>query len=71
MNFQGLTAVPDFRLRAVVRTFLKSLINKCPESQFATVLVPVFNLFCPYMLTRLTDGWDKVIKMREVSQIET
>ena len=33
---QGLTAVPDFRLRAVVRTFLKSLINKCPESQFSS-----------------------------------
>ena len=66
---QGLTSVPDFRLRAVVRTFLKSLINKCPEAHFATVLVPVFNLFCPYMLTRLTEGWEKVTKMREVSVI--
>jgi len=62
---QGLTSVPDFRLRAVVRTFLKSLINKCPASHFSAVLAPVLTLFCPYVLTRLSDRWDQVIKMRE------
>ena len=62
---QGLQHVPDCRLRAVIRTFLKALINKCPKSHFVPVLIPIFNLFCPYMLTRLTDRWKQVEAMRE------
>ena len=62
---QGMPHLPDYRLRAVIRTFVKSLINKCPASQFSAVLAPIFNLFCPYMLNRLTDRWDQVTKMRE------
>jgi exportin-5 len=63
---QGLHHVPDYRLRAVIRTFLKALINKCPKSHFSIVLVPIFKLFCPYMLTRLTDRWKQVEAMREL-----
>ena len=58
--------MPDYRLRAPIRTFLKSLINKCPTSHFSSVLVPIFNLFCPYMLTRLTEKWKQVEAMREL-----
>ena len=67
---QGLVHVPDYRLRAIVRTFLKALVNKCPKSQFSAVLYPVFNLFCPYMLQRLTEKWKLVNEMRESPQFD-
>jgi hypothetical protein len=41
--FQGFPHIPDYRLRAVVRTFIKSLINKCPHRYFPTVVAPLLH----------------------------
>lgn len=63
--FQNVEAVPDYRLRPIVKIFLKSLINKCPKACFGSVLAPVLTQFCPYMLNRLTDKWEKLKLARE------
>ena len=36
-----LEGLPDFRLRAINRMFLKSFINKCPVECFDAVLIPI------------------------------
>ena len=59
-DFQGFPHIPDYRLRAVVRTFLKSLINKCPHRYFQTVVAPLLHQLMPYMLRRLTEKWNQV-----------
>uniref|UniRef100_A0A0K2UPE2 Exportin 5 [Megachile rotundata] n=1 Tax=Lepeophtheirus salmonis TaxID=72036 RepID=A0A0K2UPE2_LEPSM len=55
--FAGIHNVPDYRLRCLVKTFMKSFINKCSKSSFSDVLGPILLDFCPYMLTRLTERW--------------
>lgn len=62
---QTLGPVPDYRLRAIVRTFLKALINKCPQAYFSPVLAPVLQQLCPVMLARLTETWKQLIAARE------
>jgi exportin-5 len=57
---QGFPHIPDYRLRAVVRTFLKSLINKCPQRYFSSVIAPLLHQLMPYMLRRLSEKWNQV-----------
>lgn len=63
--FQGFLHIPDYRLRSVVRTFLKSLVNKCPQQYFATVIAPLLHQLMPYMQHRLNDKWNRVVSFRE------
>ena len=63
---QCIDAIPDYRMRPIVRLFLKSLINKCPKSCFGSVLAPVLSQFCPYMLNRLTEKWKQLVAAREL-----
>jgi len=63
--FQGIDDIPDYRMRPIVRLFMKSLINKCPKSCFGSVLAPVLSQFCPYMLDRLTKKWEQLKLARE------
>ena len=39
--FSDLPGLPDFRLRAINRMFLKNFINKCPVEFLEPVLLPV------------------------------
>ncbi len=63
--FGGVDHVPDFRLRSIVRLFLKNFVNKCPKECFVPVLAPVLSQLCPYMLNRLTEKWKQLIIARE------
>ena len=63
--FQGIDNIPDYRMRPIIRLFMKSLINKCPKSCFGSVLAPVLSQFCPYMLDRLTKKWEQLKLARE------
>ena len=63
--FQGIDTVPDYRMRPIIRMFLKSLINKCPKSCFGSVLAPVLSKIIPYMLDRLTKKWEQLKQARE------
>ena len=57
--------VPDYRLRSIVRMFVKILIQKCPRRCYSSVLAPVLQSFCPYMLERLSAKWDQLKMARE------
>jgi exportin-5 len=61
----GSNFLPDFRLRAIVRMFLKSLINKCPKSSYAGVLAPIIQALLPYMMNRLSERWKQLAILRE------
>ena len=60
--FQEVQHLPDYRMRPVIRMFLKTLINKCPKSCFGPVLAPVLTTICPHMYTRLEEKW-KLLKL--------
>ena len=64
--FQELHHLPDYRMRPVIRLFLKTLINKCPKSCFGPVLAPVLTTICPHMYTRLEEKW-KLLKLARES----
>jgi len=46
--FSNLEHVPDFRLRTIVRVFLRPFVYSCPTTYHASVLVPVFGHFAPF-----------------------
>ncbi len=57
--------VPDFRLRSIVRTFLKFLVQRCPRRCYSSVLAPVLQAVCPYMMQRLVTRWEQLKLARE------
>eukprot|EP00095_Tigriopus_kingsejongensis_P004335 snap_masked-scaffold1460_size40381-processed-gene-0.0 protein:Tk04335 transcript:snap_masked-scaffold1460_size40381-processed-gene-0.0-mRNA-1 annotation:"PREDICTED: exportin-5" len=63
--FQGVDEIPDYRLRAVIRMFVKCFINKCPSSAYAPVLAPILQSVCPFMLERLSQRWKYLVAVRE------
>ncbi|XP_023336728.1 exportin-5 [Eurytemora carolleeae] len=60
-----LEGLPDFRLRAINRMFLKSFINKCPVECFDAVLIPMLKQVVPVMMNRLQERWCYLKKIRE------
>lgn len=40
--FSGLENIPDYRLRPIVRVFLKPFVYSCPSAFYDTVLLPIF-----------------------------
>lgn len=46
--FSNLEHVPDFRMRTIVRVFLRPFVYSCPTTFHASVLVPVFGHFAPF-----------------------
>lgn len=46
--FSNLEHVPDFRLRTIVRVFLRPFVYSCPTTYHSSVLVPVFGHFAPF-----------------------
>lgn len=47
-TFSNLEHVPDFRMRTIVRVFLRPFVYSCPTTYHASVLVPVFGHFAPF-----------------------
>ncbi|KAI0243017.1 Exportin-5 [Lamellibrachia satsuma] len=53
----NLDTVPDYRLRPILRVFMKGYVHWCPKEYFQTALLPVLTVLCPYMLERLMAKW--------------
>lgn len=47
-SLANLHLVPDYRLRPIIRTFLKPFIQWCPPQCYQTVLLPILNHLCPF-----------------------
>lgn len=46
--FSNLEHVPDFRLRSIVRVFMRPFVYSCPTTYHGSVIVPVFGHFAPF-----------------------
>ncbi|ROT67262.1 Exportin-5 [Penaeus vannamei] len=47
-SLANLHLIPDYRLRPIIRTFLKPFIQWCPPQCYQTVLLPILNHLCPF-----------------------
>uniref|UniRef100_A0A8D8L072 Exportin-5 n=1 Tax=Culex pipiens TaxID=7175 RepID=A0A8D8L072_CULPI len=61
--------VPDFRLRTIVRVFLKPFVYSCAPIFHEVVLLPIFAHFAPFMLTRLTARWQYITALYESGEL--
>lgn len=50
--FAGLENIPDYRLRPVVRVFLKPFVYSCPSAFYDAVLLPIFAHLAPLSESR-------------------
>lgn len=57
---KSLTHVPNYRLRFVVRNFMKLFILHCPVYHQMNVVVPVLSLFFTWMDQHLEEQWEIV-----------
>ncbi|XP_064601794.1 LOW QUALITY PROTEIN: exportin-5-like [Liolophura sinensis] len=65
--FLGLDHIPDYRLRPIIRSFLKPLILHCPSEFHSTSIVPLLASLCPYMFQRLESKWQVINQRSENS----
>lgn len=68
--FSNLEYVPDHRMRAFVRVFLKSFVTSCPPSSYDAVLLPVLAHFTPFMISRLTARWQHLSELNENGSLD-
>ena len=61
----NLATMPDFRLRAVNRTFLKQFIVNCPVACVQSVLLPVLRHLCPFVQSHMEQRWSYIKAVRE------
>jgi len=66
----GLEHVPDFRLRCVIRSFLKPHIASCPAELYATAVLPLLAHFAPFMLQRLNERWATINERADEGLLE-
>lgn len=55
--FSNMDVIPDFRLRPIIRVFLKPFIYSCPPAFYDSVLVPILSHVTTHMCQRLTEKW--------------
>lgn len=60
---QCLQYIPDFRLRPIIRVFLKPFIYSCPQIFYEPVLLPIVAHIAPIMLQRLHTNWQHVSQL--------
>ncbi|KAJ8919365.1 hypothetical protein NQ315_016457 [Exocentrus adspersus] len=56
--------VPDYRIRPIIRVFLKPFIYSCPAPYYEMVLLPIMAHLTPIILSRLHTKWQQVIEFR-------
>lgn len=68
--FSNLEVIPDYRLRPMVRVFLKAFVHSCPPAFYDSALLPVLAHFCPYMFQRLNTKWQYITQLYETGGID-
>ncbi|CAH1371359.1 unnamed protein product [Tenebrio molitor] len=56
--------IPDYRMRPIIRVFLKPFIFSCPTPFYDAVLLPIIAHVSPLMLSRLHAKWLQVNEFR-------
>ena len=67
--FHNLDCIPDYRLRVMVKNFLKPFIYCCPVDKYDSILVPIFAYFSRYMLERLSNKWKYLKECRDSGKL--
>lgn len=68
--FCHLDTIPDYRLRVMVKQFMKTFIFCCPVSKQDSILLPIFGYFTPYMYERLSNKWKYLKECRENGKLK-
>ncbi|XP_043367501.1 exportin-5 isoform X5 [Dermochelys coriacea] len=63
--FVNLNNIPDYRLRPMLRVFVKPLVLSCPSEHYETLLCPMLGPLFTYLHVRLSQKW-QVISQRSV-----
>ncbi|CAH0560661.1 unnamed protein product [Brassicogethes aeneus] len=56
--------IPDYRLRPIIRVFLKAFVYSCPAPYYEVDLLPILTHITPIMLSKLHLKWQLVIEFR-------
>ncbi|XP_042188914.1 exportin-5 isoform X2 [Callorhinchus milii] len=68
--FVNLENIADYRLRPVLRVFVKPLVQSCPPEHYESVLCPILGPLFSYLLQRLSAKWI-VINQRGLLEAES
>lgn len=68
-TFSQLDKVSDYRLRPIIRVFLKPFVNACPPAFYDTLLLPIFSHLTPILYSRLTTRWAYITSLYESGQL--
>ncbi|KAK7104837.1 exportin-5-like [Littorina saxatilis] len=55
--FRQMEHLPDYRLKPVIRAYMKPYISNCPKQYYMTAVVPVLCALCPSIYQRLSAKW--------------
>ncbi|XP_013417289.1 exportin-5 [Lingula anatina] len=70
--FHNLEVVPDYRLRPIIRVFLKPYIHCCPKEEgfYTAAIIPLLETLAPFMMQRLEERWHTIHQRAEEQQEE-
>ncbi|XP_033000415.1 exportin-5 [Lacerta agilis] len=63
--FLNLNNIPDYRLRPMLRVFVKPLVLSCPSEHYESLICPILGPLFNYLYVRLSQKW-QVINQRSV-----
>ncbi|CAG9856617.1 unnamed protein product [Phyllotreta striolata] len=56
--------IPDYRIRPIIRVYLRQFIFSCPAPFYEVVILPIMVHLAPIILSRLHTKWQQVIEFR-------
>ncbi|XP_078592068.1 exportin-5-like [Branchiostoma floridae x Branchiostoma japonicum] len=56
----SLDHIPDYRLRPIIRVFMKPFVQNCPSDFYSSLLLPMLSALSQYMLQRLNTRWEVI-----------
>ncbi|XP_012279678.1 exportin-5 [Orussus abietinus] len=63
--FSNLEVIPDYRLRPIIRVFMKPFVYSCPPAFYESVLVPILAHTSSHMYQRLSAKWQYMTLLHE------
>ncbi|XP_060225512.1 exportin-5 [Meriones unguiculatus] len=60
--FVNLNNIPDFRLKSMLRVFVKPLVLFCPPEHYETLVSPILGPLFTYLHMRLSQKWHVIIQ---------
>lgn len=67
--FFGLNSIPDYRLRVMVKLFLKPFIYSCPIDKYDSILLPILGYFSTYILEKFSNKWKYLNECRNCGKL--